>query len=470
MRTPITSNPELPPGPKGAKLFNMLKQVSNFAQFMNELREKYGDIFYYRTPIINICILHDPKHIHEVFTARIPDPNRADAPPVMAFLKLEPPETKNLFLNDPQITLDASDDERYRRLLRLMGPGFRDEKFLEAHSVRIIENIQALHKRWKPRRTIHLKKEMTEFIAHCMIRLNLGTEVNTLHPSVMVDAMEGYKLDTVLCYMPGTPLLRILLLPWTRSSRHSVKQVDALIYRAIEQVHKSSRDSCCIASQMINANKKEEQEQLMDENELRDVLFENMTISIDPAAITLVRSFGHIAYYPEVRKRLEQEVDDVLGDRPIRVEDYDNLPYTRAIFQETLRLGPPAYVVNRTTREDYVLDGYLIPRKTNILCVLGGAHRDPRYWDNPDAFRPERWLEDPQPERPCHAYMPFGHETRVCTAKEFAMRAGVYLLANTAQRLRLDFVSGSPFEDTFNPYLLSVVKGPAPMTVTERKP
>ena len=474
MQKSIIESPKLPPGPKGAKLSNMLRHVFNFYRLQKEFREQYGDIFYYETPLMNFCIVYDLDLMHEVFTKKIPDPDNSDGPPVSAFMKAQASVMKCPYIDDPHCGMNASDDEKHDRSVRLLAPSYQLDRFMEAHSVRIIENVRALHERWSPGTTIKLGKDLHEYMAHCIIRMNLGSEVDAIRPRAVLDTMTAYKLFTVLSLddsvpLPGSGLAKKLLVKW---SRRSLAEVNALMYRTIEKVHQGSHDPYCTASFLIDANRKEGEEARLSDNVIRDTLFNELMMSIDPPTYALMRVFGHVAYYPEVRKRLEQEVDAVLGDRPIRVEDYDNLPYANAIIKETLRLGLPTLQLPRSTKEDYILGGYLIPKGTVASLVLGAFHRDLRYWDRPDAFRPERWLEDPQPARPAHAYMPFGFpgpNARQCPAEEFSMRAGVYLLASTAQHLRLDLVGAGPLKDIINSFMLSRPKGPVPMKVKERK-
>lgn len=473
MKPASNTVPDLPPGLRTPRLYNLVKHISGFDRLVAELHEQYGDICFYRMPIVNYCILHNLELMHEVLTVKLPDPRDPDGPPVQVFGKLNPMDylgrvTKSIFV-DNTWGLNGSDNAWHDRLLTLMAPGLLDDKYLEAYSAQIIENIRVLHTRWKPGEVIHLWNELKEFQAHCVIRMNLGTAVDAIPPSVVVDTSEGYKQEVILSMFPGTPLLRKLPLPKSRSSKRSAREVSALIYQTIERIRDGSHDPYCMASRLIEANRLEEREELLSDQEVHDVLFENITIPIDPELITLTKAVGRVVYYPEVRRRLQEEVDEVIGYRPIRVGDYDKLRYATAIMQETLRVSPPAPVLNRVTTRDYVLGGYRIPKGTMVMCVLAAHHRDPRYWDSPDEFRPERWLEDPQPQRPTHAYMPFGYGARECTGREFAMRAGVYFLASTFQRLRLDTVKPGLIEERSSPlFLLSMVKGTVPMMVRER--
>ena len=468
MRSATDKGPRLPPGPKTPKLWNLLRHALGLERTLKEFRARYGDIFYYGTPLMNFCFLFDPELIRDVFTVKGRAGNAADGEEVHLFGKLPPPEKKLLFSTDPRGALDVTHDEqRHRRLLGLMDPGFNDPVFLEAHAKRTIEELGVLHQGWTHGKTISLVRDLTEFSMSCMFRMNMGTTVGELRGDDLVRVMKGYQQDTLLGFLPGTAVLRRLLL--SRKSLQALESVDSLMYRIIQRAHASSHDPHCMVTRMIQADGESTDQPRLHDWELRDILFNNFTISVDPLAITLVRCFGHLSASSEARTRLEREVDEVLGNQPLEAGHYDRLPYAKAVFQETLRLDPPAYLVTRLAKTDHVLNGFLIPQGTWVECALGGLHRDPRYWDRPDEFWPERWLEDSPAACPVQAYLPFGFGTRQCTAEEFSTRLGVYLLASTAQRFRLDLVSRRPLGNEFNQYMLSVVKGAAKVRVHERE-
>ena len=130
----------------------------------------------------------------------------------------------------------------------------------------------------------------------------------------------------------------------------------------------------------------------------------------------------------------------MLGGRPPTLEDYDRLPYTRAVITESLRLAPPAYAIGRRAIRDCTIGGYFIPAGSNMHLFLFPNHRDERYFPEADRFQPERWLH-PQPPRPRCAYMPFSAGTRDCAGEGFAQLSLTFALASIAQRWRLDLVS-----------------------------
>ena len=123
--------------------------------------------------------------------------------------------------------------------------------------------------------------------------------------------------------------------------------------------------------------------------------------------------------------------------------------------------------MERNTVRDCVIGGYHIPKGTYLALVTGVVHRQERYFERPYEFLPERWLENPGPDCPEHAYLPFSYAPRMCSGWEFASIQGALLVASIAQRLRLE-ASSRPAKPFF--VLLYGIKGPVRMTVTERKP
>ena len=104
----------------------------------------------------------------------------------------------------------------------------------------------------------------------------------------------------------------------------------------------------------------------------------------------------------------------MLGGRPPEAADFPRLPYLQAVMNEVLRLYPPAYILARETIEPCEIGGYELPRGSTIILSQWMMHRDPRYFDDPDAFRPERWLDGLADRLPAGAYFPFGDGPRRC--------------------------------------------------------
>jgi len=185
----------------------------------------------------------------------------------------------------------------------------------------------------------------------------------------------------------------------------------------------------------------------------------------ETTANTLSWTWYLLSEHPEAMKKLQQELDDVLGGRQPTLEDIDKLHYTRAVFEESMRLYPPVPLLSREAREDAVINGKKIEKGANILVVPWLLHRHKAYWDKPDEFIPERFLPDaPQPNK--FVYIPFSVGYRVCLGKRFGMVEGIVCLAMLAQKFTPKLVH--PEKTEIECRLTLRPKSGMPMTLNQR--
>ena len=139
---------------------------------------------------------------------------------------------------------------------------------------------------------------------------------------------------------------------------------------------------------------------------------------------------------PDAETKLHAEIDSVLGGRLPTLDDLPQLRYAEMVLAESMRLFPPAYLVGRRALAPYQVPGtdYVLPARTVVLISQYLLHRDPRFWDDPDRFDPDRWkaAADRGP-RHQYAYFPFGAGPRICIGEHFAWMEGTLALAAIAQ-------------------------------------
>ena len=129
------------------------------------------------------------------------------------------------------------------------------------------------------------------------------------------------------------------------------------------------------------------------------------------------------------RERVEQEVDEVLGEGPIEPQHLERLVYTRAVIDEAVRLYPPAPYMSRTAIADDRIGDLEIPAGSMVVIAPYVLHRHQKLWDEPDAFRPERFLPENRGGIDRFAYLPFGAGPRVCIGASFSLQEAVIVLA-----------------------------------------
>jgi len=173
-----------------------------------------------------------------------------------------------------------------------------------------------------------------------------------------------------------------------------------------------------------------------------------------------------LSRHPHVLRRLRAEVDAVLGGRAVRLEDLGKMPFTKAVIDETLRLFPPAWIFERTPLADDVVCGRKLPKGTVVAVSPFVMHRHPRFWENPEGFEPERFLT-PDPDRPKHAYLPFGAGPRICIGNAFALMEMQSVLPMLVQRFDLSLEPAARFE--LDPGVTLRPKGGMRMRVRPRR-
>ncbi|XP_072035367.1 cytochrome P450 2U1-like [Amphiura filiformis] len=142
----------------------------------------------------------------------------------------------------------------------------------------------------------------------------------------------------------------------------------------------------------------------------------------DTIATTLRWAVKYMMAYPEIQKRIIQEIDSVVGrDRLPRLSDKDNLPFTVATLLEIQRISSivPLGVI-RKCGEDTTVDGYTIPKESLVMSNLYLVHHDPDTWKNPDEFNPERFLDKDGCLREREELIPFSTGRRMCIGDNLA--------------------------------------------------
>ncbi|MYJ73983.1 MAG: cytochrome P450 [Gammaproteobacteria bacterium] len=180
-----------------------------------------------------------------------------------------------------------------------------------------------------------------------------------------------------------------------------------------------------------------------------------------------------MANRPEAQARVHEEIDRVVGrDRPAGADDRKNLPYTFACVAESMRFRTiaPFGIPHRTTQETEV-GGYRIPANMQVFGSIYSVHHDPRFWESPDEFLPERFLPETEGSLPAAlgspAYMPFGRGNRVCTGDHYAMAAFWTYAVRLMQHLRFETPGGEPLSEE-EKWGLSVSPVPHDLKVVRR--
>ena len=439
-----------PPGPKG-RLRNVYPRLFAFPEFIHRLQREYGDVVLIRLPWEDVCIVSDPVLAADVLA-------QEGGLFVQGMPAVEMPRL-------PNRGVQALHGEAHRWRRAILEAPFSDAG-RDVHEDMLVERVLALQKGWRAGDEMEMTDELMALTGAITVSMIFGRDLNP-DPGIVADARRALKYDLTVNFLPFSRLLRKLPLRAMRDIESVFRRFDGLVEAAVERSRDPSFEGRDLVTGMVRG-RGGNGERPYTPPEIRDELYMMLSGAVGPPATTLCWSLTHLADNPRARERLEAEADEVLGGRPIAPFDHKRLPYAAAVVKETLRLSPPAFVIDKRATEDCVLGGYLIPKGTRVYPSSGMAHRKEEHFERPFEFLPERWLHPSAADLPGHAYFPYGHGFRVCLGVEHANRVMAYVLTSVAQRWRLDPVSNGPIRSEFpiaGPYR---IRGGLRMRVTPR--
>jgi cytochrome P450 len=232
--------------------------------------------------------------------------------------------------------------------------------------------------------------------------------------------------------------------PNNKRAVHETQFLDSMIYGIIDE-RKAEADPSKhndLLAMLMNAM--DEDGSQMTPKQLRDEAMTLFLAGHETTAITLAWTWYLLSENPPAADRLFAELRDVLGGRAPDVNDLVRLPYLLAVVNEVLRLYPAAYILARTSIAPFGIAGYEFRENTTVLMSQWVMHRDKRYFDDPQAFRPERWLDGLEDRLPRGVYFPFGDGPRRCIGQNFALMETALATATVAQKFSFKLVPGHP--------------------------
>lgn len=430
------ANRRYAPGPRGNWLFGSFLNVRRgILPFYRQCFSEYGDVIRFRgLPGLYWHLVLNPQHVEHILVRNQQNYRKGkvfDGP-------------IGLITGNGLLT---SDGDFWRRQRKLAQPAFHRQRLMGLGETMVAET-RKLMPRWD-----ELAKSSAAFdIADDMAKLTLSVAGLTLF-STNVDGEAdafGHALRVAFEFVgmkmrPVVPVPLWVPTPSNRAFLKSRKHLDSVVYEIIERRRKSTADTGDLLSMLMNARDEETGEGMSD-LQLRDEVITLLLAGHETTAVTLSWTFYVLTQHPEIAEKLYDEVSAVLRGGEPTVEHLRQLPYTRMVVEETMRLYPPAWGLPREAINDDEIGGYHIPGKTLVALNQFITHRHPAFWDDPEKFDPERFSPERSARRPQFAYFPFGGGHRVCIGNQFALMEATLIVADLVQRYRFKLVQGHPIE------------------------
>ena len=328
----------------------------------------------------------------------------------------------------------TSEGEFHLRQRRLAQPAFHRER-IARYAEEMVARTEAAAASWTDGQVLDLARAMHHLTLDIVGRTLFGVDLLGRAAELgkaLTAVLDSFSIWLILF---GERLYD-LPIPRMRRAKQAVPALDAAIYAIIEDHRRSGRDQGDLLSMLMAARDAEGDGSGMTDVQLRDEVMTLILAGHETTANALAWTWWFLAQHPTIDARLAAEVRDACGDRPITMADLPNLPYTRAVFSEAMRLRPPAYATSREVIEPIVLGGQEVPVGAQVLVSPWVTQRDPRWWTEPLRFDPDRWLAPRAEPNHRHAYFPFGGGTRVCIGEQFAWTEGILVIAALVRRWR----------------------------------
>jgi len=333
----------------------------------------------------------------------------------------------------------TSEGDYWKRQRRLAQPAFHRQR-LAGFATTMAECTRDMLTRWdrdlvpgKVRFDLH--SELMRLTFRIVGRTLLSTELDGLSREF------GDALNTALKWTNDYVESIVKVPPWVptpsnRRFRRAQTTIDGLVMRIIGERRAEPagvRHDDLLG--MLMEIKDEATGESMSDRQLKDELVTMVLAGHETTANALSFAFYLLSRHPDVARRVRDEADAALGDRDPELADLPKLPYAKAVIEESMRLYPPAWVVERDALEADEIGGFPIPKGGTVAVSPFVMHRHPDHWENPEGFDPARFVT-PDPTRHKLAYMPFGAGPRTCIGNAFAMMEMQIVLPMIARRVR----------------------------------
>jgi cytochrome P450 len=345
--------------------------------------------------------------------------------------------------------LFVSDGDTWRRRRRIVAPIVHISRLAEFVPI-IVDSACKARERWAGQNApaeIDALREMAQLTAEIICRTIFGRQLGRECALEVVEGFSDYQRRIGQIDLPS-----LLGLPeWLPRLRppgvyRSVKRIHAVLDQLIAG-HRagSDGDDVSIVGRLLDA-RDEETGAPLDARALRNEAAVLLMAGHATTANTLAWTWYILSQTPEIEARLHAEIDQVLGRRLPTLADVPNLVYTRAIFEEVLRLYPPVPLLTREALCDEAFQGKRIRKGSLIVVCPWLLHRHRKLWSKPDHFIPERFL--PGGERPASkfAYIPFSVGPRICSGMAFGLTEAILCIATVAQAFMLRLEPGHRVE------------------------
>jgi cytochrome P450 len=385
------------------------------------IARQFGDVAYYRVGPLRVYQLNHPDLARQIL---VEQPEKFHKPRLI----------KRAFRPFAGNGLLTSDGATWRQQRRLIQPAFQ-HRHVATYADVMVTHASRLADAWTDGVVRDINAEMTALTLGIVVRSLFGADITRDAGDVgglmtaVLDAA-NQRINSAFQVPDWVPTRRNL------RERRALARLDAMLRGLIQARRDQGHETSDLLSMLLRSVDSDSGARMSD-GQLRDEMMTMFLAGHETTANALTWTWYLLSEHPGVRSRLEDELDRVLAGHAPRAADLQNLPFTEMVVREALRLYPPAPGFTREPIEDVRIGGFDVPQGSLVAVITYALHRDPRFFDQPERFDPERFAPGWEDRIPRFAYLPFGGGPRVCIGNGFAMMEARLILATLAQRYRL---------------------------------
>jgi cytochrome P450 len=340
--------------------------------------------------------------------------------------------------------LFVSDGDTWRKRRRMVAPIVHISQLARFAPV-MVEVADEVRARWarSDGATLDILAESATLTAEVICRALFGRKLGRDYARQVVDGFSEYQR-----LIGQIDLFSLLGLPdwmprwYGPALRRSIRRIHGVLDHVIESYRNArGSDEDSVIQRLLDA-RDPDSGQPLDPQALRNEIAVLFMAGHETTANSMAWSWFLLSQAPEAEEKLHRELASVLGGRLPTLADMPKLVFTRAVFEEAMRLYPPVPILPREALREEYFGTFHIPRGAILLVVPWLLHRNPKYWEKPDHFIPERFLPENSAGISKFVYIPFSIGPRICAGMSFGLTEAILCLATLAQHFRLRLKPG----------------------------
>lgn len=357
----------------------------------------------------------------------------------------------------------TSDGDKHKKHRKLMQPAFHKDS-ISSYMDQMVAITKSHIGRWNDGETYPIHSEITEMTLNIITATMFGDNIG---PEQFQEIQK--RFDYVLDWFPhkARSIFPTFDLPTKRARRYqqAIDYLNEIVIELIEQRRHLKEERNDLLDMLLAAQ--DDEGIGFTYEELREEVMTIFLAGHDTTTNQISWVLYQLTQSPQVLKKIVDEVDRVLQGRDMTMSDLPQLTYTRQVISETMRLYPAVQFIDREVKTPFEMGGHHFKAGETIVIPIYCFHRNPKFYDQPLEFRPERFTPTFMKDQPKFTYLPFGSGARMCIGHNFAWMELFVIVCTILQHFQFQLREGEVVKP--HPIITLRPSSPLPMIVNRRK-